>query len=187
VSTLVVVLVVTVVVAVVVLGWIVAAYNGLVRRRNAVTNAWSQVDVQLKRRYDLVPNLVETVRGYAAHERQTFDSVTAARAAAVAAQGPVEQAKAENALSTTLRSLFAVSEAYPQLQASRNFSELQAELSDTENRIAYARQYYNDAVLTYNNAVQTVPTNVVAGLGGFTPRESFEAPDEERRPVQVRF
>jgi len=187
VSTLVVVLVVTVVVAVAVLGWIVATYNGLVRRRNGVTNAWSQIEVQLKRRYDLVPNLVETVRGYATHERQTFDSVTAARAAAVAAQGPAEQAKAENALSATLRSLFAVSEAYPQLQASRNFADLQAELSDTENRIAYARQYYNDAVLTYNNSVQTVPTNIVAGIGGFTPRESFEAPDEERRPVQVRF
>ena len=113
--------------------------------------------------------------------------MTAARAAAVAAQGPAEQAKAENALSATLRSLFAVSEAYPQLQASRNFADLQAELSDTENRIAYARQYYNDSVLTYNNAVQTVPTNIVAGMGGFNPRESFEAPDEERRPVQVRF
>ena len=123
-STLVVVLVVTVVVAVAVLGWIVATYNGLVRRRNGVTNAWSQIEVQLKRRYDLVPNLVETVRGYATHERQTFDSVTAARAAAVAAQGPAEQAKAENALSATLRSLFAVSEAYPQLQASRNFADL---------------------------------------------------------------
>jgi LemA protein len=119
--------------------------------------------------------------------RQTFESVTAARAAAVAAQGPAEQAKAENALSATLRSLFAVSEAYPQLQASRNFADLQVELSDTENRIAYSRQYYNDAVLTYNNSVQTVPTNIVAGIGGFTPRESFEAPDEERRPVQVRF
>jgi LemA protein len=187
VSTLVVVLVVTVVVAVAVIGWIVATYNGLVRRRNAVTNAWSQIEVQLKRRYDLIPNLVETVRGYATHERQTFDSVTAARAAAVNAQGPAEQAKAENALSTTLRSLFAVSEAYPQLQASRNFADLQGELSDTESRIAYARQYYNDSVLTYNNAVQTVPTNIVAGIGGFTPRESFEAPDEDRRPVQVRF
>jgi LemA protein len=175
------------VVAVVVVGWIVATYNGLVRKRNAVTNAYSQIEVQLKRRYDLIPNLVETVRGYATHERQTFDSVTAARAAAVAAQGPAEQAKAENALSTTLRSLFAVSEAYPQLQASRNFADLQAELSDTESRIAYARQYYNDSVLTYNNSVQTVPTNIVAGIGGFTPRESFEAPDEERRPVQVRF
>ena len=186
-STLVVVLVVTVVVAVVVLGWIVAAYNGLVRRRNAVTNAWSQVDVQLKRRYDLVPNLVETVRGYAAHERQTFDSVTAARAAAVAAQGPVEQARAENALSTTLRSLFAVSEAYPQLQASRNFSELQAELSDTENRIAYARQYYNDAVNTYNTKIESFPTSAMAKRLNYQQREYFEAEGEARGPVDVKF
>jgi len=187
VSTSVVVLVVTLLLAVAVLGWIVATFNGLVRRRNAVANAWSQIDVQLGRRYDLVPNLVETVRGYATHEHRTFEAVTAARAAAVAARGPAEQAKAEDALSATLRSLFAVSEAYPQLQASRNFADLQAELSDTENRIAYARQYYNDAVLTYNNGVQTVPTNLVAGVGGFTPRESFEAPADERRPVQVRF
>ena len=186
-STLVVVLVVTVVVAVVVLGWIVATYNGLVRRRNGVTNAWSQIEVQLKRRYDLVPNLVETVKGYAAHERQTLDSVTAARAAAVSATGPAEQAAAENALTGALRSLFAVAEAYPQLQAGRNFSELQGELSDTENRIAYSRQYYNDAVLGYNNAVQTVPTNIVAGMTGFRAREYFAAPDEERGPVQVRF
>lgn len=179
--------IVLVVVLVVLALLLVGLYNRLVRLRNRVDNAWSQIEVQLKRRYDLVPNLVETVRGYATHERQTFDSVTAARAAAVAAQGPAEQAKAENALSATLRSLFAVSEAYPQLQASRNFADLAAELSDTENRIAYSRQYYNDAVLTYNNSVQTVPTNIVAGIGGFTPRESFEAPDEERRPVQVRF
>ena len=149
-------------------------------RRNGVTNAWSQIDVQLKRRYDLVPNLVETVRGYATHERQTFDSVTAARAAAVAAQGPVEQAKAENALSATLRSLFAVSEAYPQLQASRNFSELQAELSDTENRIAYARQYYNDAVLTYNNACRpcrrtSSPASVASRRGSRSRRPTRSA------------
>jgi LemA protein len=177
-----------VVVAAVVVGlWIVTTYNGLVRRRNAVGNAWSQVDVQLKRRYDLVPNLIESVRGYATHERQTFDSITAARTAAITAQGPVEQAKAENMLTGALRSLFSVAEAYPQLQASRNFAELAAELSDTENRIAYARQYYNDAVLAYNNAVQTMPTMFVAGAAGFTPRETFAAPDEERRVPQVRF
>ena len=186
-STALVALVVSVVLVGAILIWLVVTYNGLVRRRNAVTNAWSQVDVQLKRRYDLIPNLVETVRGYAAHERQTFDSITAARAAAISAQGPVAQAKAENALTSTLRSLFSVAEAYPQLQASRNFADLQAELSDTENRIAYARQYYNDAVLTYNNAVQTIPTNIVAGPAGFAPREHFETPDEERRPTQVRF
>jgi LemA protein len=167
--------------------WFATAYNGLVRRRNAVDNAWAQVDVQLRRRYDLIPNLIETVRGYAAHERQTFDSVTAARAAAISATGPAQQAQAENMLTGALRSLFAVAEAYPQLQASRNFADLQAELSDTENRIAYSRQYYNDAVLTYNNAVQTVPTALVAVMTGFAQRQYFEAPDEERRPVQVRF
>ena len=179
--------IIVIVLVVLIVLFLVYSYNSLVKTRNKVDNAFSQIEVQQKRRYDLIPNLVETVRGYATHERQTFDSVTAARAAAVNAQGPAEQAKAENALSTTLRSLFAVSEAYPQLQASRNFADLQGELSDTESRIAYARQYYNDSVLTYNNAVQTVPTNIVAGIGGFTPRESFEAPDEERRPVQVRF
>jgi LemA protein len=187
VTTLLAVLIVSAVLAVAVLAWFAMAYNGLVRRRNAVANAWSQVDVQLKRRYDLIPNLVETARGYAAHERPTFEAVIAARNAAFAAQGPAEQAKAENALTGTLRSLFALAESYPQLQASRTFADLQAELSDTENRIAYARQYYNDAVLTYNNAVQTVPTTIVAGMAGFAPREHFAAPDEERRPTQVRF
>ena len=179
--------VVLVLIALVLVVVAIGMYNRLVRQRNGVDNAWAQIDVQLKRRYDLIPNLVETVKGYARHERQTFESVTAARTAAIAAHGPAEQAKAENALTAALRSMFAVAESYPQLQASRNFAELQNELSDSENRIAYARQYYNDSVLTYNNAVQTVPTNIVAGIGGFTPRESFEAPDEERRPVQVRF
>jgi LemA protein len=187
VSTAVIALVVIVIIAVVVGLWIITTYNGLVRRRNAVSNAWSQIEVQLKRRYDLIPNLIETVRGYATHERQTFDSIAAARAAAMSAQGPVEQAKAENMLTGALRSLFSVAEAYPQLQASRNFADLQAELSDTENRIAYSRQYYNDAVLTYNNAVQTMPTMFIAGPAGFTPREQFEAPDAERAVPQVRF
>jgi LemA protein len=179
-------LVITVLVIAVLIS-LVAVYNNLVRKRNSVDNAWAQTDVQLKRRYDLIPNLVETVKGYATHERHVFEAVTAARAAAIAADGPARQAQAENALTAALRSVFAVAEAYPQLQASRNFSELQAELSDTESRIAYARQYYNDAVLTYNNAVQTVPTNVVAGMTGFVAQEFFEAPDEERRAVQVRF
>ena len=186
-STLVVVLVVTVVVAVAVLGWIVATYNRLVRERNGVDNAWAQIEVQLKRRYDLIPNLVETVKGYATHERNTFEAVTAARVAAINAQGPAEQANAENALSTALRSVFAVAEAYPQLQASTNFVELQNELSDTENRIAYSRQYYNDAVLTYNTSVQSVPSNIIAGSFGFEIREFFAAPETERGPVRVQF
>ena len=186
-STVLVVLLVLLVIVVAFVVAVVVVYNRLVTSRNAVDNAWAQIDVQLRRRHELIPNLVETVKGYAAHERQTLDSVTAARAAAVSATGPAEQAAAENALTGALRSLFAVAEAYPQLQAGRNFSELQGELSDTENRIAYSRQYYNDAVLGYNNAVQTVPTNIVAGMTGFRAREYFAAPDEERGPVQVRF
>ncbi|MEW9530081.1 LemA family protein [Microbispora sp. NPDC049125] len=166
---------------------LVSVYNRLVRGRNTVDNAWAQIDVQLKRRYDLIPNLVETVKGYAAHERQTLEAVIAARSQAIGAQGPAGRAAAENALSGALKSLFAVAEAYPGLKASDNFAELQEELAATENRIAYSRQYYNDAVLTYNNAIQTVPANVVAGMTGFTSREYFQAPGEERGPVQVRF
>ncbi|GLX00859.1 LemA family protein [Microtetraspora sp. NBRC 16547] len=165
----------------------VSLYNGLVRKRGAVDNAWAQVDVQLKRRHDLIPNLVETVKGYASHERQALEAVVAARSQAVNAQTPRDQAAAENALSGALKSLFALAEAYPDLKASRNFSELQEELSATENRIAYSRQYYNDAVLTYNNAIQTVPANIIAGMTGFAAREYFQAPGEERGPVQVRF
>jgi LemA protein len=189
VSTLVVVLVVTVVVAVAVIGWIVATYNGLVRRRNAVTNAWSQIEVQLKRRYDLIPNLVETVRGYATHERQTFDSVTAARAAAVNAQGPAEQAKAENALSTTLRSLFAVSEAYPQLQASQNFLQLQQSIVDTEDKIQASRRFYNGGVRELNTKIKVFPNNLFARNLGFTEREFFEVVDGAAisEPPRVQF
>ncbi|MET8146610.1 LemA family protein [Sphaerisporangium sp. NPDC005288] len=166
---------------------VVSTYNGLVRRRGAVDNAWAQIDVQLKRRHDLIPNLVETVKGYAAHERGTLSAVVAARGQALAAQGPRDQASAENLLSGALKSLFAVSEAYPDLKADHNFAALQDELATSENRIAYSRQYYNDAVLTYNNGIQTVPANVVAGMTGFQAREYFQAPGEERGPVQVRF
>jgi LemA protein len=166
---------------------VIGIYNGLVRKRNAVDNSWAQIDVQLKRRYDLIPNLVETVKGYASHERATLEAITAARAAAINAQGPAQQAAAENALSRALRSVFAVAEAYPQLRASSNFEELQRELSDTENRIAYSRQYYNDAVLTYNTAIQSVPTNVIASTFGLGVREYFTSPEPERGPVRVRF
>jgi LemA protein len=166
---------------------IVSLYNRLVRSRNAVDNAWAQIDVQLKRRYDLIPNLVETVKGYAAHERQTIEAVTAARSMAINAQCPADRAVAENALSGALKSLFAVAEAYPDLKASHNFAELQEELATTENRIAYSRQYYNDAVLTYNNAIQTVPANIVAGMTGFSERVYFQVPGEELGSVQVRF
>src|SRR6476620_6897409 len=133
-------------------------YNGLVKRRNQVDNAWSQIDVQLKRRHDLIPNLVETVKGYAAHERGTFEAVTAARANAINAQSPAAQAQAENVLSGALKSLFAVAEAYPDLKANQNFLNLQEELTSSEDRVAYARQYYNDSVLSYNTQIQKFPT-----------------------------
>lgn len=166
---------------------LVAIYNGLVRDRNRVDNAWSQVDVQLKRRYDLIPNLVETVKGYASHEQQTFERVTEARSAAQSAQTPGEQAEAENFLTSALRQLFAVAEAYPELRASENFQGLQAELSETENKIAVSRQIYNDTVLSYNNKVQQVPTNIVASMFGFDEREFFEAGDEAEEAPAVEF
>jgi LemA protein len=167
--------------------WLAVAYNGLVRDRNRVDNAWSQVDVQLKRRYDLIPNVVETVKGYASHERQTFESVTQARNAAQAAEGPAQQAEAENFLTSALRQLFAVAEAYPELRASENFAGLQQELSETENRIAVSRQIYNDTVLSYNNKVQQVPTNMVASTFGFGLREFFDAGDEAEEAPAVDF
>ncbi|HEX6302275.1 MAG TPA: LemA family protein [Acidimicrobiia bacterium] len=167
--------------------WLVAAYNSLVGSRNRVDNAWSQVDVQLKRRYDLIPNVVETVKGYATHEQQTFERVTRARNAAQSAESPGEQAQAENFLTSALRQLFAVAEDYPELRASENFQGLQAELSETENRISVSRQIYNDTVLTYNNKVQQVPTNIVASMFGFGEREFFEAGDEAEEAPAVEF
>ena len=166
---------------------VVGLYNGLVGARNRVDNAWSQVEVQLKRRYDLIPNLVETVKGYASHEQQTFERVTEARNAAQAAQGPAQQAEAENVLTGALRQLFALAEAYPELRASENFASLQAELAETENKIAVSRQIYNDTVLTYNNKVQQVPTSLVASMFGFDAREFFEAGEEAEQAPAVEF
>lgn len=174
-------------VVVLVLVVVVVIYNGLVRDRNRVDNAWSQVDVQLKRRYDLIPNVVETVEGYATHEQQTFERVTQARSAAQSAEGPADQAEAENFLTSALRQLFAVAEDYPELRASENFQGLQAELSETENRIAVSRQIYNDTVLTFNNKVQQVPTNIVASVFGFSEREFFEAGDGAEEAPAVEF
>lgn len=167
--------------------YLVVLYNGLVGLRNRIEGAWAQIDVQLKRRYDLIPNLVETVKGYATHERETLDSVTRARAAAESASGPAEQAAAENVLTGALRSLIAVSEAYPDLRASENFGQLQEELSATEGRIAYARQYYNDAVQRYNTKIQRFPAVFLAGMLRFAEREYFEADDGSRGPVNVSF
>jgi Uncharacterized conserved protein len=171
-----------------VLIFLVVLYNRLVRLRNSTQNAWAQVDVQLKRRHDLIPNLVETVKGYAAHERGTFDEVTHARTAAQKAQGPAAQGQAENILTQALGKLFAVAEAYPQLRATENFQQLQAQLAETEDKIQVSRQVYNDTVLTYNNSIQTVPSNIVAGAFGFKPREFFEIGAEaEREAPQVSF
>jgi LemA protein len=166
---------------------VVVMYNGLVRLRNRIDNAWSQIDVQLRRRYDLIPNLVETVKGYAAHERGTLEAVTQARNMAMQAQGPAQQAQSENILTGALKSLFAVSEAYPDLKANQNFLNLQEELSGTEGRIAYARQFYNDTVYKYNTKIQTFPSVLIAGMLRFTQREYFEAEEEARGPVRVSF
>jgi LemA protein len=181
-------LIVVIVIAVVLIGIVVALYNKLVRLRNRSENAWAQVDVQLRRRYDLIPNLVEAVKGYAAHERETFEEVTKARTAAQQAQGVEEQAKAENILTQALGKLFAVAEAYPELRATENFQQLQAQLTDTEQKIAISRQVYNDAVLTYDNALETVPTNIVAGIFSFEPRQYFEVEEAEvREAPRVQF
>jgi LemA protein len=182
-------IIVIAIVVIVIIAFIVM-YNGLVRARNRIDNAYSQIDVQLKRRYDLIPNLVETVKGYAAHERSTFEAVTAARANAISAQAggsPAQQAQAENVLSGALKSLFAVAEAYPDLKANQNFLNLQEELTSTEDRIAYARQFYNDSVLNYNNGIQTFPRSVLAGMFNFSKREYFEGDPEATGPVQVQF
>jgi LemA protein len=185
------IIVIIVVVLVLLLGlYLVFAYNRLVRTRNQIDNAYSQIDVQLKRRYDLIPNLVETVKGYAAHEKSTFEAVTNARANAIQAQqgtSPAQQAQAENVLSGALKSLFAVAEAYPDLKANQNFLNLQEELTATEDRIAYSRQFFNDSVLSYNNAIQTFPRNMLAGMFHFEKREFFDAEPEASGPVQVQF
>jgi len=159
-----------IVLAVVVIGM----YNRMITLRNRVDNAWSQIDVQLRRRYDLIPNLVQTVKGYATHESETFEKVTAARNMAVDAKSVGEQAQAENMLTGALKSLFAVSEAYPELKANENFMQLQEELSGTESKIAYSRQFYNDTTMSYNTGIQSFPANVLAGMFGFAAREYFE-------------
>src|SRR3990170_5042281 len=178
-----------VVVAVLVIGGfiVIGMYNGLVRGRNRVKEAWSGIDVQLRRRASLVPNLVETVKGYAAHERETFEEVTRARSAVEQAGSVPDAAAANNMLTGALRHLFAVAENYPQLQAAENFRQLQAELSDIEEKIAFARQFYNSNVLDYNNRIATVPSNVLAGMFSFGPEEFFEAEEEGRAEVRVDF
>ena len=181
------VIIIVVVVVILVLVLIVL-YNGLVRSRNQVENAWSQIDVQLKRRIDLIPNLVQTVKGYAAFERETLEAVVAARNGAIAAPDtPPAQAEANNVLSGALRQLFALSESYPDLKANQNFLALQEELTATEGRVAYARQFYNDSVLTYDNKLESFPTVLVAKAFNFEPREYFEAEDQARTVPAIEF
>lgn len=181
--------IVIIVVVILVIAFLVWQYNRLIGMKNRVESGWAQIDVQLQRRYDLIPNLVETVKGYAAHEAGTLQAVTEARNMAQQAQGPAAQGQAENLLTGALKSLFAVSEAYPDLKANQNFMQLQEELTGTEGRIAYARQFYNEAVQTFNTAIQQIPGNVFAGPMKLTEREYFEldAGGEARGPVKVEF
>ncbi|MCE9586168.1 LemA family protein [Candidatus Uhrbacteria bacterium] len=168
--------------------WLVATYNGLITLKNQTDEAWSDIDVQLKRRYDLIPNLIATVKGYASHESGTFEKVTAARTAAMAATSPHDKAVAENALSSTLKSIFALSEAYPDLKANTNFLKLQDELSDTENKVQASRRFYNGNVRDFNTKLQVFPTNMIAGMLGFIKREFFEiGNDAERNVPEVKF
>lgn len=181
--------IITAIVAVLVIG-IIAIYNSLVRLRNRADEAWSDIDVQLKRRYDLIPNLVNAVKGYATHEKELFEKVTAARAAATEAKGVAQQAQAENQLTAALRSVFAVAENYPDLRASENFQKLQDEISDTENKIMAARRFYNGNVRDLNTKIETFPSNLIASPLGFQKREFFELDEADaaaKQPVNVKF
>jgi len=167
---------------------LIGFYNATIKLRNFVQNAWAQIDVQLKRRADLIPNLVETVKGYASHEKETFENVTKARAEALSAQSVEQRQQAENTLSGALKSLFAVAESYPELKASENFSKLQVELAETEDKIAYSRQFYNDTTMKYNTKIQTFPGNVLAGIMGFNEIPYFETVEAaQREAVKVAF
>ncbi len=175
------------IIAIVVL-WLIFTYNGLIKRRFRVKEAWSDIDVQLKRRYDLIPNVVETVKGYMTHERTVFEKVTEARTKAIGSQGKIEKAGAEDALSNTLKTLFAVAENYPDLKANANFLDLQRELADTENKIQAARRFYNGNVMELNTKIDIFPTNLIAGAFGFKKEEFFGLEKaEEKEPVKVQF
>lgn len=167
--------------------WAILIYNGLIRLKNRVDEAWSDIDVQLKRRHDLIPNLVNTVKGYAAHERELFEKVTAARAAAMGAQSPAEKERTENMLSNTLKSLFAVAENYPDLKANQNFLELQRELTDTEDKIQASRRFYNGNVRDFNTKIEIFPSNIFASVLGFKKRDFFQAEEGEKGLPEVKF
>jgi LemA protein len=174
--------------AAVIVIWFIATYNRLITAKNAADNSWSDIDVQLKRRYDLIPNLVETVKGYATHEKSLFEDVAKARSAAMGAKTPAESAAAENMLAGTLKTLFAVAENYPELKASQNFMELQSELRDTEDKVQAARRFYNANVRDWNTLIQKVPTNIVANSLKFVARQFFEVADQAQREApQVKF
>ncbi len=182
-----------IILALIVIGllWLWTGYNSLIRLKNQSEEAWSDIDVQMKRRYDLIPNLIETVKGYATHEQGVFENVTKARTAAMGASGLADKAQAENMLSQTLKSLFAVSENYPNLKADQNFAKLQDELSDTENKIQASRRFYNGNVRDLNTKIETVPTNMIANWFHFTKREFFQLDESEKaaasKPVSVKF
>jgi LemA protein len=178
---------IVVVIVALIIFWFILTYNSLVNFRFKVKNSWAQIDVQLKRRYDLIPNLVETCKGYLKHERETLEKVVQARNMAMQASGPQAQAQANNMLTDTLKSLFAVAESYPDLKANQNMLALQEELTSTENKISFARQFYNDMVMQYNTKIQSVPTNIVANMFKFQPEELFEAPAEEKITPKVSF
>lgn len=179
--------IIIVIVLLLIVVYIAYLYNSLVKLRNRVKNAWSQIDVQLKRRTDLIPNLVETVRGYAKHEKTVFENVTKARSNLMGAQTVEENAKANNQLTDALKTLFAVAENYPDLKANENFKDLQGQLSETEDKIAYSRQFYNDTVLMYNNKCQMVPSNIIASMFNFKESEFFEIAETEREVPEVKF
>ena len=175
------------IVVLLIVGWLISVYNTLIKLRNRVQNSWAQIDVQLKRRFDLVPNLVETVKGYAAHEKDVLEKVTQARSMVQSAQSLEQRQQAENVLTDTLRSLFAVAEAYPQLQANQNFIELQRELSDLEAKIAFARQFFNDTTMNYNTEIQSFPNNILAGMFNFQAMPYFQVDEVQRQAVLVKF
>lgn len=181
------ILIIVIIIIIALILFLISTYNGLVKSRNKVKNSWAQIEVQLNRRGDLIPNLIETVKGYAAHESKVFDDVTQARAGLMNANGVQEMANADNTLSQTLKSLFAVAENYPELKANENFQNLQNQLEDTENKISYSRQFYNDTVLMYNNKCETFPSNLFANAFGFKQAEFFKAQEGTETVPKVEF
>lgn len=180
-------IIIVAVIVLLILGWVVGTYNSLITLRNRINDQWAQIDVQLKRRADLIPNLVETVKGYATHEKETLDAVISARNQVVGAKTTEEEMKASGELTQALGRLMVVAEAYPELKANANFSQLQAELSETEDKIQYARQFYNDAVLNYQNKCQMFPSNIIAGMFHFEKKAFFEANEKDKEVPQVKF